>query len=373
MVEEDRFVNLYHLDQRTRTTQGRFAIYTSATTTYLDRANVLADSLRQRHPEADLFIVFPDEAPIGLDLKQPLAAFDAVIRLQDLGLHEDWPWLFSHDVVELCTAVKPYAMEFIAARGYEKIIYLDPDICTFASLEVILNALDEASILLTPHQLRPDHARQAIIDNELCSQQYGVYNLGFVAIRNDASGLAFARWWRERCRDYCLDEPTKGLFTDQKMCDLVPALFDNVKILRHAGLNVASWNLSQRRIEAKSNGELLINGVDPLVFFHFTKINHVGEVMIRRYCQGSTLPLELMRWYRRQLQQFEVEGIPDRYWKYGRFADGALITGEQRRRYRNAPRADALCANPFALLSIDFNKQFPPLWPRLDDGGDLHD
>ena len=39
------------------------------------------------------------------------------------------------------------------------------------------------------------------------------------------------------------EEAAFGVYTDQRWCDLVPALFDGVKVLRDPGLNVASWNL----------------------------------------------------------------------------------------------------------------------------------
>jgi hypothetical protein len=338
---------------------GRFAVFTSATLTYIDRASVLAESVRRFHDNADVYITFPDDAPPGTDIDDALARFDGVIRLEDIGLEADTGWIFSHNVVEFCTAVKPFALRFLLDKGYDRIVYLDPDIALFSPLDWVLGQLEHGSIALTPHQLQPEETKQAVVDNEICSLRYGVYNLGFVAIRNDANGRAFAKWWSERCYHYCLDEPEQGLFTDQKLCDLVPALFDNVRVLRHAGLNVASWNLSRRTITASPTGQLVVGGTEPLVFFHFTKINHVGEIMIKRYCSGSTMPLELMMWYRSQLRMFAVPDLPVNYWQFGVFADGSGITGDHRHRYRSDPRAAAVCADPFALTRPEFDALFP--------------
>ena len=333
----------------------RFAVFTSATTTYLDRAAVLVESLRRFHKNADVYIVFPDAPPPDSTAGDSLSLFDGVFTLQDLHLDENKGWIFSHDIVEFCTAVKPFALQHLLNKQYRTVVYLDPDIAVFSPLDWVLNQMQAASIALTPHQLAPEQARQAIVDNELCALQYGIYNLGFAAVRNDINGRLFAQWWSDRCTDYCIDDPAHGLFTDQKMCDLVPALFDDVKVLRHPGLNVASWNLSHRELSTTADGTIVVGGKDPLVFFHFTKINHVGEAMIRRYSGGSTLPLELMMWYRHQLKRHAVAGMPERYWQYGTFRDGTPIDRAHRRRYRNDPRLRSRCDNPFALTHTEFS------------------
>jgi len=332
----------------------RFAVFTSATTTYLDRAAVLVESLRRFHKNADVYIVFPDVPPPDSTAGEALSLFDGVITLQDLHLDENKGWIFSHDIVEFCTAVKPFALQHLLNKQYRTVVYLDPDIAVFSPLDWVLNQMQASSIALTPHQLAPEQAQQAIVDNELCALQYGIYNLGFAAVRNDTNGRLFAQWWADRCTDYCIDDPAHGLFTDQKMCDLVPALFDDVKVLRHPGLNVASWNLSHRKLSTTADGAIVVADKDPLVFFHFTKINHVGEAMILRYSSGSTLPLELMMWYRNQLKRHAIARMPERYWQFGAFADGTVIERAHRRRYRNDPRLRSRCDNPFTFTQTEF-------------------
>src|SRR5690606_8750999 len=130
--------------------------------------------------------------------------------------------------------------------------------------------------------------------------QYGVFNLGFVAVSNDSEGLRFASWWAERLFDWCHDRLDIGIFVDQKWCNLVPCFFDNVKISRDPGYNVASWNLSQRRISFSNKGELLVN--DSLLrFFHFTKLGPIGDAMTERYAASNIEVYEVWRWYRDEI------------------------------------------------------------------------
>src|SRR5205085_279856 len=110
--------------------------------------------------------------------------------------------------------------------GATKAIYIDPDIAIFHPLDNIVKLLDDHSIVLTPHQTEPDATPNAVRDNEMNSLKYGVYNLGFVAARNDAAGRKFADWWARRLYLACFDDVPNGIFTDQKWCDLVPSLFD---------------------------------------------------------------------------------------------------------------------------------------------------
>merc|ERR1711974_246102 len=139
-------------------------------------------------------------------------------------------------------------MGYLCEQGYDHVMFLDPDVAVFDDLSPLLEILESKDIILTPHQLTPEEKndKTAIWDNELCSLTHGVYNLGFVAVNAKGEGYRFAKWWADRLYQYCREDIPNGMFTDQRWCDLVPAFFDGVQVLRDPGYNVASWNLSQR-------------------------------------------------------------------------------------------------------------------------------
>ena len=231
----------------------RVAVYTSFTFSYLGKARVLAESLKKFHPDWDMVALLTDKVPDNFSFDVEKEFFDYVIWGEDLDIPNVSEWISEHNIVEACTAVKGPTLEKLATSGkYDYVMYLDPDVAVFSSLQPLIEMFsDEVEVLLTPHQLsqeeHDDHI--AIIDNELSSTKHGVYNLGFVCIASKGAGLKFANWWSERLKKYCRDDIPNGMFTDQKWCDLVPAYFDNVKIVRDPGYNVASWNISQRKIE----------------------------------------------------------------------------------------------------------------------------
>ena len=329
------------------------AVYTSATYTYFSRARTLAESVKRFHPDWHVCLVCPDIPPHGVQIDWSTEKFDSVVTLEDLRIPALKSWVFRHNVVELCTAVKGLALRHLQACGFEHVLYLDPDIAVFAPLDALTALLSAHSVLLTPHQLAPETADQAVIDNEWGSLKHGVYNLGFTAVNTDAVGIAFADWWAKRLHEYCRDDVPNGLFTDQRWCDLVPAIFDRVGIVRDPGYNVASWNLSNRKVKILESGEIVVNE-HPLRFFHFTKVDHVGETMLRRYAGVGLDALELMYWYRSQLKRNAVEGVPDRYWAYNTFEDGSPIDASARRAYARLQDAVTRFPDPFSLASPSF-------------------
>lgn len=314
----------------------RICCFTSFTYAYLGRARTLLSTLRAAHPDWAVCAVVVDEPPPGTDPAELLAGFDLVLGLHDLGIPRARAWLFKHEVVEACTAVKANAMLRLMDAGYSAVVYLDPDIAVFHPLDTVLAALDGAAVVLTPHQTSPNRNARVMGDNELVSLRLGAYNLGFIAVRSFGPGRDFAEWWAAQLLRACYDDPAAGLFTDQKYIDLVPGLFDGVAVLRDPGCNVASWNLSTRRLFIGADGGIRVNEA-PLRFMHFTKVNAVGDVMLDRYAGDSIEALEVWSWYRRQVARRQPDAVPDGYWHYATFSNGVAVPREARLLYRENP------------------------------------
>lgn len=318
--------------------------FSSFTFGYLDRARVLFASLKRFHPDWDLAALITDEPPPGFTLRIDDEPFDRVVYAHELGVEDFRAWLFKHDVVEICTAVKGPFLR-LACESADAVIYLDPDTALFESLDPIVARLERDDILLTPHLLDPNTDRQAILDNDLSASRTGIFNLGFVAIRTSGEGLRFADWWKSRLLEFCYDDIPSGLFVDQKWCDHAPALFEKVGVVRDPGCNVASWNLSQRRVEIGRDGAITVNGA-PLRFWHFTKLGPTGDAMTRRYAQGSHAVHEIWRWYKEQVAACAIAAPPG-YWAYGTYSDGVPIPRAHRLIWRERADLRARFPDPF--------------------------
>jgi hypothetical protein len=329
--------------------------YTSITCNYLPKARVLARSVKRHAPGAVFHLLLSDDPPEGWNLADE--PFDTVLGIEDLQIPNIDAWVFKHELVEMCTAVKgPGALEIVRRHQPEKLIYFDPDIAVLSSLECLGRELDKHSVLLTPHLTAPESTARGVLDNEISALKHGIYNLGFLAFRCSGEGLRCMQWWSDRLLEHCRDDIPGGLFTDQRWADHIPGLFEGVRILREPVYNVATWNLSNRSITGSCPDGLLSNG-QPLVFYHFSGLDSgAQEAMLGLYGQASPVLRELRSWY---LQACEDEGqsilgkLPCRY---NRYHNGQKIMSAHRRLYRE--RSDLQQAFPSPFETGDINRSY---------------
>jgi len=323
------------------------ALFTSIAANYLPKARVLAKSIKQLAPGAKFFVVLVDSAPEGFILDAE--PFDALITLDDLALENSRAWAFMHTVVELCTAVKGRAANFLLNQpDIDRIFYFDPDMVVFDRFAELEAALADTSILLTPHQSEPEQGHEAVMDNEMASLKHGVFNMGFVGIADTKEGRRFASWWADRLTDFCLDDISRGLFTDQKWANLIPCFFDVYRVLRSPAFNVATWNITTRKVTGTIESGLWVNG-EPMGFYHFSGFDSGDQALMLKKYGANSLALNALRaWYIdacKREGQAKASGQP---YGYGRYDDGALISLEERRLYRARTDLQHGFPNPFA-------------------------
>ncbi len=329
--------------------------YTSITSNYLPKARVLAESVKATDPAVSFHLVLSDTLPIGVDLASE--PFDSVIFIEDLVTENLPQWAFGHSVVELCTAVKGAALEYIFEKhDAAQVFYFDPDMVVFSRLDDLQDALSRSSVVLTPHQTDPETTDMGILDNEVSSLLHGVFNLGFVGVRNSPEGRRFSRWWAQRLAKYCQDDLANGLFTDQKWVNLAPCFFDDVTILRSPAFNVATWNITNRRAEGSLEEGITING-EPLGFYHFSGFDSGDQItMLQRYGGDSPVLHALRQWYIDECErhgQGALGRIPSRY---ATFSNGQPITAGYRTLYRKRIDLQRAFPNPYMVSGPDCYK-----------------
>jgi hypothetical protein len=329
--------------------------YTSITSNYLPKARVLAHSVKRHDPQAVFHLLLSDDTPTGWDLRNE--PFDTVLQLHEMGIPNHRPWAFKHALVEMCTAVKgPGALEIVRRHQPEQLVYFDPDIVVFNDLSPLRDALQEHSVLLTPHLTDPERSRAGVLDNEISALRHGIYNLGFLAFSCRGEGLRCLQWWSDRLLEFCRDDIPAGLFTDQRWADHIPAMFDGVRILREPVYNVATWNLSNRQAEGQAPHGILING-KPLCFYHFSGLDSgAQETMLKLYGHESPVLFDLRQWYLAECErmgQLRLGRMPSVYASYD---NGQPITKAQRLLYRE--RQDLQDAFPDPFSTADVNRSY---------------
>ena len=131
-------------------------LFTSITANYLPKARVLAESAKRHVPGMKFHLILCDDYPSGCKISSE--PFDSVINIRELPILGGDQWIFGHSVVEMCTAVKPFAFkEIIERHEAKKIFYFDPDTLLLSNIDNLIDRLDNKSILLTPHLTAPEN------------------------------------------------------------------------------------------------------------------------------------------------------------------------------------------------------------------------
>lgn len=321
----------------------KIAVCSICSRNYYAYARVLFESIHQLHPDWDLHLLLADEIDGIVDNTRDRFS---VMAARELGIPGFISMAFRYDVIEMNVALKPFLMGYLIGRGYERVIYFDVDIRLYSSLQPIVDLLNTASIVITPHITTPLPADVGLDMRENRFLKNGSFNLGFIAVSSGAESKSFLNWWSSRCLTECFREPETGLFVDQKWVDLVPCLFSRTKILRDLGCNMAYWNLHERRLIGLS-----VNGKDPLVFFHFSGIDLPAFAEISKYQNNYNLQnrpdlASVFNDYRDRViaaGHDKFKGIP---YHYSKFDNGQPIGLIVRRLYEHF---SDIYTNPFSV------------------------
>lgn len=311
----------------------RPAVLTICAKNYIAQAKVLVASVRALHPGLDVRVVVVDERDDAFAAEH--TDLD-LIWVEDLDVPNFRHCCVRFDVIELSTNIKAHAL-MRQLQTHDRVVYLDPDACVYAGLDPVFDALGAAPIVLTPASMSPIHDGHRPDDLE--SLRVGAFNLGFIGVNASTQARAFLQWWSQRCLSEGFHDTPSGVFLDQKWVDLVPCYFPDAQILRDPGLNMASWNLHERRL-APSPGGWTVNGQGPLRFFHFSSFDpHAPRRIARRqtrFKEGARPDLDvLLDDYAHRLLAAGHDRWSAVEYSYDRFETGDYISPMVRRIYAN--------------------------------------
>ena len=121
--------------------------FTSITANYFAKARTLGQSLKKYNPQAKFVVVCSDPLPQWVDPSQE--PMDEILYSRDFSAIDNVKaFFFKHTITELCTAVKPMAaLEILDRFQADSVVYLDPDIAVFNSLQE-LEAMFQAGFAL---------------------------------------------------------------------------------------------------------------------------------------------------------------------------------------------------------------------------------
>jgi glycosyltransferase involved in cell wall biosynthesis len=263
-------------------TKSKNVAFTITAKNRLPSAMICRDTFVRYNPGVEFFTFFADLVTdkedvqllldagpiIGCHELKSMSRFKTSNKLEEMA--------YKYDVVEFCTAVKPFIIEYLMWCGYDKVLFFDPDICFFDSVGQLYEILETYQCILTPHILSPmppDGKHQTDVEILSC----GVYNLGFGGWSLSQDVIDFMGWWQTQLQSYCYHDVQHHMFVDQYWMDFAPA-FLKTFIVKHPGYNTAYWNLHERQLAFKNN-KWTVND-RPLVFYHYSGLDYCNPKVI---------------------------------------------------------------------------------------------
>lgn len=363
-------------------------VFTICAQNYVGLAKVLGESLARHGRDIDFRIYVADSVDC-ISAGETEAILPARAALQDIIPDTEYANMaLMYNITEFCTALKAACFMHGFAAGYDKCVYMDPDIFLVGDMDYIVRQLDACKILITPHLCLPSLGEGPRPDHGILAT--GVYNLGFLALRNSAEAESFLRWWHERLRKQAFNDHYHALFTDQRWMDFVPSLFPGaaVRVWRHLGCNLAPWNYHERQVVAHGDG-FMVHPRQPasesgmehvLIFLHFSGFDFrriLDGQMDQLNLKGAETHPDIVPLYDlygtaiRSLAQEMAHYLAVPY-MFDRYADGSLVLPSHRRLFRVWRERNGDAADPFGTGAQTFHAALADRGLLAqDDGRDL--
>lgn len=184
------------------------------------------------------------------------------------------------------TAKAPMILHLFRHHPYlTHMVYIDADVEFFTNPDPIFHEFEHYSIMIT-------RERFYIQDNTSWHEQYGFFNGGFMAFKNDANSMECLMWFRKKCIEWCYNRAENGHYGDQVYMNDWREKFKQVGVMKNIGINTTAWYAHACYME-DLNGTIYISDT-PLVYYHYN-----GLIFYNRceydLCVFINLPQKLVK------------------------------------------------------------------------------
>jgi hypothetical protein len=330
----------------------KFVATTIVSKRHLALARATATSFLRHNPDVPFCTLLTDEVQGCFD---PARETFRTLLLDKLPVDEPLRFRFQYTEEELSYAATPYLIDHLLDEGFDGVVFLKQETLVLDALGEVFEKLSRHSVLLTPHFLEPPGGERAL-EWEINVLLAGIFNGGFVAFSNCEEARRVLAWWKQKTRRNCFRAVEAGIHFEQRWLDFVPSLAPACHVLRDPGMNVAHWNLPERRIRA-CDGRITADGV-PCRVFRFSGYDYETPHMVTRYNPHMTVEstgeaAAVFSLYRSMLDAggySETSGWP---YAYACFDNGRPITDAMRRLYHDLNDEVRRFGDPFATAHED--------------------
>jgi glycosyltransferase involved in cell wall biosynthesis len=306
----------------------------------LARARVLADTLREHHPDSELTVLLLDGDP------QTIGEIEStrLVGLEDVVGADAGVVAIANPPGALALAALPLLVRRLLDAGAESVVYL-------GSGQRVLGALDELEALLASRSLvlvaRVGAERSDPLAAFVGEGTRGVYSRELLGFRAGRSTMELLSAW-PRC---FVDAGDDGADAVRSWLDGVPALSEAIGVLRDPGYGLDLWALTHRVIAGGAGEALQVDG-RPARVFDFSVLDprdppslFDGENCVR--LSSSVALAELTARHAGDLLAAGFEQDDERPLPYAQLQDGLRLTPTIRALVAQAIAENAVTRSPF--------------------------
>ncbi len=242
----------------------RTAVCTVVSKSELPFARALMASVRQSHPDWQPLVLLADEIRGAFDPRQEPFA---VVEIGALPIPDKKQFFFRYSRLGLRRASVPWFLDWLfRVRGVDRAIALDAEYALYRPMSEVTAALDRGvPLVVTPHRTSGREAGDPH-GSEGPRSPGGLY-LGLVALARQPRAEQFLNAWQCRLEYQGTVHAPEAVYLNRTWLEMVPALADDLLVVRNEGYAGSYWHLTERRLEKGANG-YRVNG-QPLTMFHF--------------------------------------------------------------------------------------------------------
>ena len=306
---------------------GASVVCTVATGKYLPQAFIAIESALAHSVVATVGVILIGDDSEVASVETPVNI--QVLRLADvMSADVEREMRLVYSPLEFGTALKPFLVGTVLdAVGGGRVLLVDADTMSVASIDAAFDALNTSSILIFPHYITPTFDFAGALRDKLLLPA-GVFNTGLMAFRDDPHAHALADWWRVRTRFWNRHFVDAHEFLDQRWFDFVPSLFAGVACRGVPGLNVGHWNLFECGTSSEITMPTHLGAVPALL--HFSGISLATDTPLLLWQIDATAALA--HWWTEQAVQYRTRVLarravfPPHADVPAQFADGTLVS-----------------------------------------------
>lgn len=253
------------------------AAFTIIAKSEIHYAKVLAESFIKENPGWDFIIYLCDIFNDLDDLIEPVEAFAKgyeyapIYSIREyLNFEELEEMLLRLKIEEFSIVLKPFVFEYLLAKKYKKIMYLDPSLLIFTSFNELENDLDNYTIVLPGHSISD---RTVIINkttnNDLLKSD--VLSSCLLAINDSNEAGKFINWLKRPLLEFNLSSSEAEVSVNHDLIKIFAEQKIQVKLLSHKKYNAAYWSRNSGKISCGESGWNIDD--EHIVFFQFGRSN----------------------------------------------------------------------------------------------------